>query len=60
VESEDSVRANGTVRDLERRGFLVLLEGLREVMEGIWRGFWGKRLAEMEGRMGRGWSWMRR
>lgn len=56
-ESEDSVRANGTVRGLEKRG---LLEGLREVKEGIWKGFWGKRGAVMEGKLGRGWTWMRR
>ena len=56
-ESEDSVRANGTVRGLEKRG---LLEGLREVREGIWKGFWGKRGTVMEGKLGRGWTWMRR
>ena len=57
VESEDSVRANENVRGLEKR---VLLEGLREVREGIWKGFWGKRGAVMEGKLGRGWTWMRR
>ena len=44
------MRANGTVRGLEIRG---LLEGLREVREGIWKGFWGKRGAVMEGKLGR-------
>ncbi len=56
-ESDESVRASGTVRDLERRGFLGLEDlGLREVREGIWRGYWGKRGVEEEGRLVMGWE----
>lgn len=51
-ESEESVTASGTVKDLERRGFLGLEDlGLREVSNGIWRGYWGKRGVEEEGRL---------
>jgi hypothetical protein len=54
-ESDESVRASGTVRDLERRGFLGLEDlGLREVREG--RGYWGKRGVEEEGRLVMGWE----
>jgi hypothetical protein len=56
-ESEEPVRASGTVRDLERRLFLGLEGlGLREVSEGIWRGYWRKRGVEEEGRLGMGWE----